>query len=119
MTLSNADVNRIVKLGYSKEEFLDEIDGFLALKNIEEHCFFLEDKRCLIYESRPQGCRFYPLIFDFESNEFMIDDFCSHYDDFKVEMYLSLYDNVASFVNCLIEEKEQRIKEKEKKVYKI
>ena len=44
----------------------------------------------------------------------MIDNLCSHHDDFKADIYIPLYDKVASFVNCLIEEKEQRIKEKKK-----
>ncbi|MCK4896020.1 MAG: YkgJ family cysteine cluster protein, partial [Candidatus Heimdallarchaeota archaeon] len=64
MTLSEEDITRIEKLGYKIEEFLEEKDGFMALRNIDNHCIFLKNKMCSIYEIRPQGCRFYPLIYD-------------------------------------------------------
>jgi Fe-S-cluster containining protein len=116
MTLSKADIIRIEKLGYNIKDFTIENEGFIALKNINGNCFFLKYKKCLIYENRPQGCRFYPLIYDFENDGFLIDDLCSHNDDFRVDIYIPLFDKIASFVNFLIEEKEQRMKEKEKEI---
>ncbi len=71
MILSKEDIKRIIKSSpnnLKKEEFVfKNKEGFFQLKNISEHCVFFDflSKQCKVYESRPQGCRFYPLIFDF------------------------------------------------------
>lgn len=48
------------------------------LKNIEGHCVFLDSysKKCNIYKYRPQGCRFYPLIFDINEEKCKLDEDC-------------------------------------------
>jgi Fe-S-cluster containining protein len=118
MALSEKDITDIVDLGYKIDEFLEEKDGFMVLKNIDGHCFFLKNNLCKIYEHRPQGCRFYPLIYDFEDDEFVIDNLCSHYDDFDVKIYQPLYASVRLFIFTLLGEKRLRLKkmheEKEK-----
>ena len=41
--------------------FTIETDGQLILRDGEdEHCVFLEEGRCMIYEVRPEQCRTYP-----------------------------------------------------------
>lgn len=114
MFLSNIDVSRIEKLGFSVEDFLEEKEGFLILKNIDKKCFFLKDKLCSIYENRPQGCRFYPLIYDFEQERVIIDKLCAHHEDFNIEVYQPLFDKVETFVLKLVEEKDARLEQKEK-----
>ena len=53
-------------------------NGFFQLKNSANHCVFLDffSKMCTIYEFRPQGCRFYPLIYDFTQNICTFDKDC-------------------------------------------
>ncbi|GAG77984.1 unnamed protein product, partial [marine sediment metagenome] len=70
MILSKNDFENIIKNStkYShKEDFVfKNKDGFFQLKNINEHCVFFDipSKQCEIYDYRPKGCKFYPLIFD-------------------------------------------------------
>ena len=48
------------------------------LKNKNGHCIFFDPslKTCRIYEYRPQGCKFYPLIFDLNHNICKFDEDC-------------------------------------------
>ena len=54
------------------------------LKNIDGHCVFLNysANKCKIYEYRPQGCRFYPLIYDIDKKKCLLDDDCPRKDQF-------------------------------------
>ncbi|MHA1418021.1 MAG: YkgJ family cysteine cluster protein [Candidatus Heimdallarchaeaceae archaeon] len=113
MTLSEEDITRIEVLGYKIEEFLEEKDGFMSLRNIDNHCVFLKNEECSIYENRPQGCRFYPLIYDFNFEDFVIDNLCEHHDDFDLEIYRPLFDAVQVFVYNLISERETRMRRTE------
>ncbi len=82
MTLSQIDIQRIVessKARLDKNEFVATTpDGFFQLKNVNGHCFFLdlESKLCKIYEFRPQGCRFYPMIYDLSNKKCVLDKEC-------------------------------------------
>ena len=115
MTLSISDVKRIEKNGYNRSEFLVEKEGFIVLQNIKGHCYFLKDKRCSIYKSRPQGCRFYPLIYDFDVEEILIDELCANDTKFDVNDYDSISEDVIIYVNEIMAEKERRLKKKERK----
>ncbi|MFX0021166.1 MAG: YkgJ family cysteine cluster protein [Candidatus Hermodarchaeota archaeon] len=82
MILSLQDINLIIK-SYPDEienqDFaLKNKDGNYQIKNVDNHCIFLDfqTKQCKIYEYRPQGCRFYPLIYDFEKKNCIIDEDC-------------------------------------------
>ncbi len=110
MTLSEEDISRIEMLGYKIEEFLEEKDGFMALQNTDNHCIFLKNKMCSIYENRPQGCRFYPLIYDFNTEDIVIDNLCEHHDVFDLEIYRPLFDSVQVFVYNLMGERETRMR---------
>ncbi len=82
MILSESDINRIMKnstKNLQKNDFVfKNRDGFFQLKNNEDHCIFLDSlsKECKIYEYRPQGCRFYPLIYNFQENNCIYDNDC-------------------------------------------
>jgi len=82
MILSPKDVDLIVKSypdKLKKETFVfKNKDGHYQIKNVEKHCVFLEfsTKTCKIYEYRPQGCRFYPLIYDFQKHNCIFDKDC-------------------------------------------
>ena len=89
MELSSQDIIRIEDqntLGLTKDDFCFETDGFLKLKNVDNHCIFLDPdtKHCRIYLFRPTGCRFYPLIFNQEKNKCVIDDDCPYKNKFYV-----------------------------------
>jgi len=53
-------------------------DGFNQLKNVKGYCVFFDSaaKLCTIYEVRPQGCRFYPLIYDSDKGHCTLDQDC-------------------------------------------
>jgi hypothetical protein len=82
MILSKEDIKQIIKKSPNnliKKDFMfKNKDGFFQLKNIRDHCIFLDSlsKQCKIYEYRPQGCRFYPLIFDFQEQDCIFDSDC-------------------------------------------
>ncbi len=82
MILSFEDVELIKKNSIDNIEegdfvFKNEDERF-QLKNIDDHCVFLNypAKKCKIYEFRPQGCRFYPLIYDINKKKCLLDDDC-------------------------------------------
>ena len=81
MTLSHADIARIEDAGY--RDFYHEVDGFLELKNIDNHCFFLRGKDCIIYPLRPEGCRIYPLVYQVDSGFAIWHDFCKYRSEFE------------------------------------
>lgn len=66
MTLTREDAERIDSLGYSREDYLVRVkDGFCELKNVNGNCYFYDPvtKMCIIYEARPEGCRWYPVVY--------------------------------------------------------
>jgi Fe-S-cluster containining protein len=82
MILSPHDIDLIIKSypnKINKQDFvLKNKDGNYQIKNVDNHCVFLEfsTKKCRIYENRPQGCRYYPLIYDFEKDKCTFDKDC-------------------------------------------
>ena len=88
MILSQQDIDIIVKSYPNKIKkqdiaFKNKNDQF-QLKNIDGHCVFLNysAKKCKIYEFRPQGCRFYPLIYDINKKKCLLDDDCPRKEQF-------------------------------------
>jgi len=53
-------------------------DGLFQLKNADGYCVFFDPtiKSCKIYAVRPQGCRFYPLIYDSDKKICVLDQEC-------------------------------------------
>ncbi len=106
MMLTIEDVKRIEKLGY--HDFYYEKDGYLFLKNEQGKCVFLDDKGlCKIYENRPEGCRFYPFIYDPYEDKIIRDVDCPYKYEFSLEHPQKLKTLVAK----IIEEREKRLKE--------
>jgi Fe-S-cluster containining protein len=58
--------------------------GERRLRNVDAKCFFLSEKGCSIYNDRPQGCKFYPLVVDFKGN-ISIDKNCKHHQNHKMK----------------------------------
>ncbi len=82
MILSRNDIE-LIKRESSKSlrgrDFVFKNDNNqLQLKNIEGHCVFFDNnsKCCNIYKYRPQGCRFYPLIYDINEEKCELDKDC-------------------------------------------
>ncbi|MFX0123860.1 MAG: YkgJ family cysteine cluster protein [Candidatus Hodarchaeota archaeon] len=89
MLLTKKDIQRIVKLtSIPAKEFvtLNEY-GYKELKNKQTEtklqCYFLDQKgQCSIYENRPEGCQFYPYIWDLTEQRITIDDQCLYHSEF-------------------------------------
>ena len=81
MTLTNEDIERISALGYS--DFYIYVNGYLQLKNVQGHCFFLKQDLCEINDNKPAGCRLYPLIMDIDTGELFLHDYCPYNDEFE------------------------------------
>jgi len=78
MLLSNADIERLERLGYDRQKFVRyDRHGFARLKNRHGLCVFydVEKCRCQIYRHRPLGCRIYPVIYS-EQEGIVVDDLC-------------------------------------------
>ena len=88
MELSKTDILRIVEqTSMDKLEFAYEVDGMWILKNKGNKCIFLQESaahkfNCSIYEARPTGCRFYPLIYDILNKKCIFDKDCPSKDEF-------------------------------------
>jgi len=82
MLLSKKDINLILKrssIYFRKNDFvIKNKNGNFQLKNTNGHCVFLDPvlKLCKIYKHHPQGCRFYPMIYDVEKKRCIIDKEC-------------------------------------------
>ena len=78
MELSQADIARLEKKGYHRDEFsYVSVDGIPRLKNVGIWCYFYdpERKRCKEYQARPLGCALYPVNLD-EDGKYVLDGLC-------------------------------------------
>jgi Fe-S-cluster containining protein len=84
MILSENDLSLILKHNnrYANRDDIafKNAEGLNQLKNIDGHCIFfnMTSKLCDIYRNRPQGCRFYPLIYDPLRKKCVFDEECPH-----------------------------------------
>jgi len=84
MILSEQDISLILDHtdSYKNEDDFTFInpEGLHQMKNIDGHCIFfnIASNKCEIYDQRPQGCRFYPLIYDQFRKKCTIDDDCPY-----------------------------------------
>ena len=82
MILSARDVDRIKNIDPKNRRTTNFVkktaDGLFQLKNLDEYCVFFDPttKVCKIYAIRPQGCRFYPLIYDSDKKICVLDQDC-------------------------------------------
>ena len=83
MELSMGDISEIEKqnpFNWTRDEFCEIQNEYYTLKNSDGHCIFLNPNKnlCNIYDYRPQGCRFYPMLYDPSNNQCLLDDECPH-----------------------------------------
>jgi Fe-S-cluster containining protein len=79
MLLTEADIARLEKHGISRETFMrSDSEGYAMLRNRQGHCVFYnpQEKRCDVYELRPEGCTVYPVIFDEDCGGVVLDSIC-------------------------------------------
>ena len=82
MILSARDIDRIKNNDPKNLRVINfvkkTVEGLFQLKNVDGYCVFFDSitKLCKIYEIRPQGCRFYPLIYDSDKELCVLDKDC-------------------------------------------
>ena len=82
MILSKKDIKNIINSpqnNLKEVDFIEKsIEGFFQLKNADGYCVFFDPttKLCKNYAVRPQGCRFYPLIYDSDKKLCVLDRDC-------------------------------------------
>lgn len=79
MTLTKKDAERIDTLGHNRSDYLVKTsDGYCELRNVDGHCYFYDtnSKTCRVYEDRPEGCRYYPIIYDAKKRKCIVDTDC-------------------------------------------
>jgi Fe-S-cluster containining protein len=84
MILSSDDIKKIENLGFKKDFFVVQKEGWLMLKNHNGRCVFHDGIKCTIYENRPIGCKFYPVIFDKDESCAVFDKDCPYSNCFKI-----------------------------------
>ncbi|MCW4010541.1 MAG: YkgJ family cysteine cluster protein [Candidatus Bathyarchaeota archaeon] len=78
MLLSEEDITRLEKQGFTREFFVRfDREGYALLRNRQGCCVFYDTQKrgCSVYAFRPSGCRVYPVIFD-EENGVVVDSIC-------------------------------------------
>lgn len=83
MLLSNSDIQNIENIGYNRNYFVRNKNGWLKLKNKDGRCVFHNGEKCIICDHRPEGCKLYPLIFDDDYKRAIIDKDCPYHEYFK------------------------------------
>ncbi|MBS7246685.1 MAG: YkgJ family cysteine cluster protein [Candidatus Jordarchaeales archaeon] len=77
MLLSKKDIERLESRGFRREEFAVNLPGGLyRLRNVNGACYFLKDGLCSVYNDRPEGCRYYPIVLSEDGRKCIRDDFC-------------------------------------------
>lgn len=83
MPILEADIARLEALGFRREAFSVLDDELVPqLRMVDGHCYFLREGRCGVHESRPEGCRLYPLVHDQYTGRVTRDDFCPFAHEF-------------------------------------
>lgn len=92
MPLSESDIQRLEKAGHARADFaILDPTGYVILKNVPStnpakeghHCTFLKDDKCSVYDVRPEGCRWYPVILT-PHRKVVRDDECPHRAEFPI-----------------------------------
>ena len=107
MTLTREDVERIEALGYNRTDFLVRVmAGFCELNNVDGFCYFYdrETKECRIYEDRPEGCKYYPNIYDMRRKKCIIDRDCPSGETVTREEVRKVCHKVRKLVETLRQE---------------
>ncbi|MHA1772288.1 MAG: YkgJ family cysteine cluster protein [Candidatus Thorarchaeota archaeon] len=107
MTLTRKDAERIDALGYSRKEYMVKTqDGFCELRNIDGHCYFYDPttKLCKIYDARPEGCRYYPVVYHVRKRKCIVDQDCPSRETMSRDEVRKICNKVRRLVETLIRE---------------
>jgi Fe-S-cluster containining protein len=107
MPLSNSDIVRIRKLGFSEDFFVVKRNRERKLKNSMGRCVFHDGRLCTIYDHRPEGCRIYPVLYDTYTGKVVLDVECPHPEDFQVTPDISC--EIIKLVGKLDAERNDRL----------
>jgi Fe-S-cluster containining protein len=57
-------------------DFTKTREGFRTLRNVNGVCYFYDTERksCKVYEKRPEGCRYYPVMYCLDEGKPIIDE---------------------------------------------
>ena len=107
MTVTKEDAERIDRQGYKREDYLvRKEDGFCELKNVEGHCFFydIDTRMCKVYDDRPEGCRYYPVIYDVKKRKCIVDKDCPSRETMTRNEVRKVCHRVRRLVETLVRE---------------
>jgi Fe-S-cluster containining protein len=79
MELSDADIKRLERVGYHRQEFsVSEEDGLTRLRNLVGWCYFYDvsGEKCRVYHDRPLGCSIYPVVYSAYDDVITTDELC-------------------------------------------
>ncbi|MFX1536182.1 MAG: YkgJ family cysteine cluster protein [Promethearchaeota archaeon] len=78
MPLTREDISRIHQQGYKKRTFVRKLGNLNVLKNVNGHCVFFqpETKMCKVYSIRPDGCKYYPILYIVDEQSCTVDEEC-------------------------------------------
>jgi Fe-S-cluster containining protein len=108
MLLSQKDIERIMKLGYDKKFFMLHKNRWLQLKNNKGRCVFHTGEHCRIYNDRPEGCTIYPLVYDKNHREVILDSECPCRNTFSLSK--PAIQQLLKLILILKQERKQRKK---------
>ncbi len=109
MTLTRKDAERIDALGHLRKDYLVKFeDGFCQLRLVDGFCYFYDTKtkKCTIYDSRPDGCRFYPIVYNMKKRKCVTDYDCPSRETVTREEIRKICHKVRALVEKLVEEAE-------------
>jgi hypothetical protein len=106
MVLTNQDIKTIEKLGYNTSFFVAETNNWFQLKNAKGRCVFHNGTICVIYDHRPEGCRLYPVVFQKDDCNVILDKDCPQRHCFSISTEKSR--QLISLIQVLEEEQAER-----------
>ena len=106
MLLSHHDVKTIEGLGYPKDFFLIQKNGWLQLKNNQGRCVFHTTEKCRIYDHRPEGCTLYPIVYQQDTHQVILDNDCPQRHMF--ELIETAKQQLVTLLKRLQQERTQR-----------
>jgi Fe-S-cluster containining protein len=106
MILSYRDIENIQKMGYDRQFFVSERNGWLQLKNHQDRCVFHNGTRCTIYHQRPEGCTLYPVVYDKDNHCAILDSECPQKHCFP--LVKSKIQQLLDLISTLEHERNQR-----------
>jgi uncharacterized protein len=117
MLLSYRDIEKIQKMGFDRQFFISEHNGWLQLKNHHERCVFHDGTQCSIYSQRPEGCILYPVVYDKDNACAILDMECPQKHCFPLtnSKKQHLYDLIAVLQKERIERIQNKNLKKRKK----